>query len=136
VGIGDRVGRTETDLLWRCCRRDGVIVKPDAPIAALDRCFRAHVLLEPVPLLAATHSQHTAGRWVYAVSLHASNHDGPLRFRFETSVGATREKQFLLVSASADGITGHAECVADADPFYLPETNATALHVLRDFLAR
>ncbi len=59
----------------------------------------------------------------------------PLRFRFETSVGATREKQFLLVSASADGVTGHGECVADPDPFYLPETNATALHVLRDFLA-
>lgn len=59
----------------------------------------------------------------------------PLRFRFETSVGATREKQFLLVSASADGVTGHGECVADPDPFYLPETNGTVLHVLRDFLA-
>ena len=33
------------------------------------------------------------------------------------------------------GSTGHAECVADVDPFYLPETNDTALHVLRDFLA-
>ena len=59
----------------------------------------------------------------------------PLRFRFETSFGATREKKFLLVSVSADGLTGHAECVADVDPFYLPETNATALHLLRDFLA-
>lgn len=91
VGIGDRVGRTVPDLLWRCCRRDGVLVKPDAPLAALDRCFRAHVLLEPVPLLAATHSQHTAGRWVYAVSLHASNHDGPLRFRLDLAdLGADR----------------------------------------------
>lgn len=58
----------------------------------------------------------------------------PLRFPFETSFGRTTDKQFLLVSVSADGVTGHAECVADADPFYLPETNATALHVLRDFL--
>jgi O-succinylbenzoate synthase len=31
-------------------------------------------------------------------------------------------------------VTGHGECVADVDPFYLPETNDTALHVLRDFL--
>jgi O-succinylbenzoate synthase len=31
-------------------------------------------------------------------------------------------------------VTGHAECVADVDPYYLPETNVTALHVLRDFL--
>ena len=58
----------------------------------------------------------------------------PLRFPFETSFGRTTEKQFLLVSVSADGVTGHAECVADVDPFYLPETNATVLHVLRDFL--
>ena len=58
-----------------------------------------------------------------------------LRSPFETSFGCTTAKQFLLVSASADGVTGHAECVADVDPFYLPETNATALHVLRDFLA-
>jgi O-succinylbenzoate synthase len=36
---------------------------------------------------------------------------------------------------SADGVTGHGECVADTDPFYLPETLVTALHVLRDFLA-
>ena len=58
-----------------------------------------------------------------------------LRTPFETSFGRTTTKQFLLVSASADGVTGHAECVADVDPFYLPETNATVLHVLRDFLA-
>jgi o-succinylbenzoate synthase len=58
-----------------------------------------------------------------------------LRTPFETSFARTTAKQFLLVSASADGVTGHAECVADVDPFYLPETNATALHLLRDFLA-
>jgi O-succinylbenzoate synthase len=58
----------------------------------------------------------------------------PLRFPFETSVGRTEAKEFLLLSTSAGGVTGHAECVADVDPFYLPETNATALHVLRDFL--
>jgi O-succinylbenzoate synthase len=58
----------------------------------------------------------------------------PLRFPFETSFGRTTRKEFLLVSVSADGVTGHAECVADVDPFYLPETNATVLHVLRDFL--
>jgi len=59
----------------------------------------------------------------------------PLRFAFETSFGRTSEKRFVLVSVSADGIHGHAECVADADPFYLPETNGTVRHVLREFLA-
>jgi o-succinylbenzoate synthase len=59
----------------------------------------------------------------------------PLRFPFETSFGRSESKEFLLVSVSADGVTGHAECVADVDPFYLPETNETARHVIRDFLA-
>jgi O-succinylbenzoate synthase len=59
----------------------------------------------------------------------------PLRFPFETSFGRTTTKDFLLVSASADGVTGHGECVADDDPYYLPETNGTVLHILRDFLA-
>jgi o-succinylbenzoate synthase len=58
----------------------------------------------------------------------------PLRFPFETSFGRSTAKEFLLVSVSADGLTGYGECVADADPFYLPETNGTVLHVLRDFL--
>jgi O-succinylbenzoate synthase len=58
----------------------------------------------------------------------------PLKAPFETSFGRTTRKDFLLVSVSAEGVTGHGECIADADPFYLPETNATVLHVLRDFL--
>ena len=31
-------------------------------------------------------------------------------------------------------MTGYGECVADSDPYYLPETNHTVLHILRDFL--
>ncbi len=58
-----------------------------------------------------------------------------LRTPFETSFGRCDAKRFLLVSAFAGGIAGHAECVADADPYYLPETNDTALSILRDFLA-
>ncbi len=59
----------------------------------------------------------------------------PLRFPFETSFGTSTHKEFLLVSVSEGGVTGHAECVADVDPYYLPETNVTALHILSEFLA-
>ena len=60
----------------------------------------------------------------------------PLRFRFETSFGAVSEKSFLLVRVFAtDGSWGIGECVAEDHPYYLPETNGTALHILRDFLA-
>ena len=58
----------------------------------------------------------------------------PLRHPFETSFSRTTRKEFVLVSVSAGGLTGYGECVAEADPYYLPETNGTVLHVLRDFL--
>jgi o-succinylbenzoate synthase len=60
----------------------------------------------------------------------------PLRFRFETSFGAVSEKSFLLARVySGDGAWGVGECVAENDPYYLPETNGTVSHVIRDFLA-
>lgn len=58
----------------------------------------------------------------------------PLRRPFQTSFGRTTRKEFLLLAASAGGLRGLGECVADVRPDYLPETNQTALHVLRDFL--
>jgi O-succinylbenzoate synthase len=58
----------------------------------------------------------------------------PLLHPFETSFGRTTAREFLLLCVSADGVTGYAEGVADVDPYYLPETNETALHVLRDCL--
>jgi o-succinylbenzoate synthase len=58
----------------------------------------------------------------------------PLVAPFETSFGRTERKEFLLLTAEADGVRGFGECVADSDPYYGPETHQTALHVLRDFL--
>lgn len=58
----------------------------------------------------------------------------PMSQGFETSFGRTTLKEFLLVAVSADGVTGYGECVADPHPYYLPETNGTVQHVLRDFL--
>lgn len=59
----------------------------------------------------------------------------PLRFRFETSFGAVTEKSFLLLQVfTTDGSWGIGECVAEDDPYYLPETNGTVAHIVRDFL--
>jgi o-succinylbenzoate synthase len=58
----------------------------------------------------------------------------PLLHPFETSFARATEKNFLLVSVSAQGTTGYGEAVADDDPYYLPETNATVFQILRDFL--
>jgi O-succinylbenzoate synthase len=58
----------------------------------------------------------------------------PMGQGFETSFSRTTRKDFLLLSVSADGVTGYGECVADENPYYLPETIGTVHHVLRDFL--
>jgi hypothetical protein len=81
VGIGDRVGRSDRALILRTCREDGVLVKPDVPVAALDRCWRGHAVLDANPLVGEAHSAHPAGRWHYLVSIHAWREARPLRFR-------------------------------------------------------
>lgn len=80
VAIGDRLGRTDRALVLRTCRDDGLLVKPDAPIAALERCYRAHAVLEAAPLLGEAWSLHPAGRWIYLAALHAHRGGAPLRF--------------------------------------------------------
>lgn len=78
VGIGDAIGGADRELVLRTCREDGVLVKPDAPLAAIDRCFLRHGHLTPALLVGETHSTHGAHRWVYVATLHASSHRGAL----------------------------------------------------------
>jgi len=83
VGIGDRLGRTDVERVRRTCRADGVLVKPDVPLAAVERCFAGHTTFEPVPLIAECYSDHPLGRTSYVVALHAWRKNEPLRFRIE-----------------------------------------------------
>jgi O-succinylbenzoate synthase len=53
---------------------------------------------------------------------------------FGTSVQTWTHKEALLLRIESDGITAWGECVADPDPFYLPETTHTARHIIKDFL--
>lgn len=59
----------------------------------------------------------------------------PLVRPFETSFGRTDSREFLLVTVHAEGVAGWGECVADATPYYSPETTVTAWHVIEAFLA-
>ena len=59
----------------------------------------------------------------------------PLVAFFETSFGRIYDKNFILVSLEGGGGEGLGECVADVDPYYSPETNVTAWHTIKDFLA-
>lgn len=81
VAIGDQIGATDRSLVMRTCRDDGVLIKPDVPLAAIDACFAANSFVRDVPLIAETYSDHPAGRWTYVASFHASQMKEPLAFR-------------------------------------------------------
>lgn len=75
VGIGDPLGRADRDMVLRTCREDGVLVRPDVPLAVVDRCFAEHPVARSVPLVAEAFTDHAAGRWTYAVTLNVSRHE-------------------------------------------------------------
>lgn len=58
----------------------------------------------------------------------------PLVTPFETSFGVDTHKEALLVRLESEGNEGWGECVASPGPYYAYETNATAAHIIRDFL--
>ena len=59
----------------------------------------------------------------------------PLVAFFETSFSRIYDRTFILVSLDGGGTEGLGECVADVDPYYSPETNVTAWHAIKGFLA-
>jgi len=59
----------------------------------------------------------------------------PLVAPFETSFGRETDRQCVLITLHADGLTGYGECVATRDPGYNYETTGTAWHILKDFVA-
>jgi O-succinylbenzoate synthase len=58
----------------------------------------------------------------------------PLKHPFLTSFGLQTERECILVTAHAEGLTGWGECVALSRPAYSCETTGSAWHVLADFL--
>lgn len=59
----------------------------------------------------------------------------PLVAPFETSFGRETDRQCVLITLQANGLTGYGECVATRDPGYNYETAGTAWHILKDFIA-
>jgi o-succinylbenzoate synthase len=58
----------------------------------------------------------------------------PLKHPFETSFGLQTDRECILVTAYAEGLTGWGECTALSRPAYSYETTRTAWHVLVDYL--
>ena len=58
----------------------------------------------------------------------------PFVHPFGTSVQTWTQKEALLLRLTAGDVIAWGECVADPDPFYMPETTLTVRHIIRDFL--
>src|SRR5262249_373594 len=56
VGVGDRIGEVNAGNLLRAVRGDGVIVKPDAPLAPIDATYLNDSTSAGTPMIAATYS--------------------------------------------------------------------------------
>ena len=59
----------------------------------------------------------------------------PLVAPFETSFGRETDRQCIIITLQAEGLTGYGECVASREPGYNYETTGTAMHILKDFIA-
>jgi O-succinylbenzoate synthase len=59
----------------------------------------------------------------------------PLVAPFETSFGRETQRECILISLHAEGLTGYGECVASREPGYNYETSGTAWHIIKDFIA-
>jgi hypothetical protein len=68
VGVGDRIGEADVGLIRRTCRADGVLVRPDVPVAATDRAWFDAPVWSDTVLVGSAHSRHAAGRWAYVVA--------------------------------------------------------------------
>lgn len=58
----------------------------------------------------------------------------PLVSSFETSFSVQTHREALLLKILSDDVCGWGECVTSPDPYYCYETNATASHIIKDFL--
>ncbi|HUQ40847.1 MAG TPA: hypothetical protein VM030_11920 [Acidimicrobiales bacterium] len=83
VGIGDRLGRADAAVVRRTCRADATLVKPDTPVAALDRSFMRWATGRRALLVGAATTDHLAGTWHYVVTLNAG--EAPVTGRVELS---------------------------------------------------
>lgn len=112
VGVGDPIGATETDLVSRTCREDGVLIAPDVPVAAVAGSFYGDPMGSAVPVVGEATSEHPAGRWHYVVACAVPEASRPVRVELGDLDGATgpylarRDRDGTIHELAADGATG------------------------------
>ena len=83
VGLSDRIGDENAANIFRAVRKDGVIVKPDAPLTPIDASFIAAATAQskgkvvPTALISATHTGEGAERAEYVFACTSQAKDPP-----------------------------------------------------------
>jgi o-succinylbenzoate synthase len=60
----------------------------------------------------------------------------PLITPFKSSLGEEKERSALILIYSSKGVTAYSECVTFNSPFYGSEDNETAMHLIKNHLAK
>lgn len=63
VGCGDKIGKFGVDNLFKTCRKDGIILKPDKSLRAADIMFNPHSKY----FVSMTFSENSGFRWYYVL---------------------------------------------------------------------
>ncbi len=72
VGIGDRTGDINKELVMQMANEDGALVKPDRPIVPIEKMFLKNPLADKYPLIGYTQSEVSGGTWFYVFGAHVN----------------------------------------------------------------
>ncbi len=82
VGFGDAIGQENRENLMQAARKDGVLIKPDAPLVPLDRDYLDAALGRHEPTLGRTYTRQNGVTTAYVFAFARTPLDrGPVRFR-------------------------------------------------------
>jgi hypothetical protein len=101
VGIGDRIGTLDKTSLLRAMRADGVIVKPDVPLAPLDHCYVEDSQFLDTPLVASTYSDFGGSKAYY---LFAYNRGADTTTTFHTGELGVSTRAYVYNYFSDSGV--------------------------------
>lgn len=83
VGLGDRIGRTDRDVVMRTCDDGGRLRRLDGPIALVDRCLFGGPSRGDGLAWATTTATRDDGTWTYVLAIHTASTSEPIADTFD-----------------------------------------------------
>ena len=84
VGLGDRLGRTDRELVMRACDDDGRLRRVDRPVAAIDRClFGGPARGEGLMWATTTATDGEGDVWTYVLAINTADDSRTIVDRFD-----------------------------------------------------